>query len=141
MTDATTSAVSAAGSNTALTTASKTTSTTLEEASLDYDAFLTLFMAQLKNQDPTNPADSTELLAQLASFSNVAESLKTNMKLDSMMSLSVLSQAGDLIGRTLTSADGSLTGEVTALRAISGGAVAVLENGREVELGEGVKIT
>ncbi len=140
MTVAATSAANAAASNTATVESLRGVSTTLEKASLDYDAFLKLFMTQLKYQDPTKPVDSTELLAQLANFSNVAESLKTNMKLDSMMSLSVLAQADNLIGRIVTSADGSTTGTISALRAVSGGAVAVLQDGSEVTLGEGVKV-
>jgi flagellar basal-body rod modification protein FlgD len=38
---------------------------------LDKDAFLKLFLAQLKNQDPTNTMDSHELAAQLAQFSSL----------------------------------------------------------------------
>src|ERR1700719_3133081 len=33
--------------------------------------FLTLLLAQLKNQDPTSPVDSNEFLSQLASLSEV----------------------------------------------------------------------
>lgn len=38
---------------------------------LDRDAFLKLFLAQLKNQDPTNPMESHELAAQLAQFTSL----------------------------------------------------------------------
>lgn len=38
---------------------------------LDKDAFLKLFLAQLKNQDPTNTMDSHELAAQLAQFTSL----------------------------------------------------------------------
>ena len=139
MTVAATSAASAAATNTATSAASSTTKT---QKTLDYDAFLKLFMAQLKHQDPTNPPDSSAFVAQLANFSNVEQSIRTNSKLDALMTLSALSQADNLIGRTVTSADGATSGKVTALRAISGGgAVAVLEGGREVTLGEGVKVT
>lgn len=38
---------------------------------LDRDAFLKLFLAQLKNQDPMNPMESHELAAQLAQFTSL----------------------------------------------------------------------
>jgi flagellar basal-body rod modification protein FlgD len=108
---------------------------------LDYDSFLTLLIAQLKNQDPTDPQDSAEYIAQLATFSNVEQSIKTNAKLDELMTSFSLAQADGVIGRTVTSADGAISGKVTSIRVITGGAVAVLEGGKEVPLGAGVTIS
>lgn len=123
------------------TTAARETSTAQKSNLLDYNAFLQLFIAQLKHQDPSNPTDSATYIAQLANFSNVEQSIKTNAKLDEIMALSTLSQASNLIGRTITSADGKTSGVVEALRAISGGTVAVLKGGKEVSLGEGVRVS
>ena len=47
-------------------------------ASVDYNAFLQLLIAQMKNQDPTKPMDSAQLMSQLASFSNVEQGIKIN---------------------------------------------------------------
>lgn len=110
-------------------------------SSLDHNAFLQLLIAQMRNQDPTQPMESTEYIAQLAAFSNVEQAVQANAKLDSIMSALSLSQADGIIGRTITSADGEITGQVTALRIIAGGAVAVLDNGREVALGPGVTVS
>ena len=84
--------------------ASTTRSTTIQ--------FLQLLVAQLKNQDPTNPSDPTQFVSQLASFSAVEQQLNTNSKLDSLLTQSAISQAGSLIGKTVTSADGSTSGQV-----------------------------
>lgn len=111
------------------------------QASLDYDAFLQLLIAQMKNQDPTQPMESTEYVAQLAAFANVEQAVQTNAKLDALMSALSLSQADAILGRTVTSENGSVTGQVTALRIISGGAVAVLADGRELPLGPGVTVS
>jgi flagellar basal-body rod modification protein FlgD len=48
---------------------------------LGQDAFLQLMVAQMKNQDPTKPADPTEFLSQLAQFSQVSgiESMKESI--------------------------------------------------------------
>jgi flagellar basal-body rod modification protein FlgD len=37
--------------------------------------FLQLLVAQLQNQDPTNPADSTQFVTQLAQFQTMQQSL------------------------------------------------------------------
>ena len=108
---------------------------------LDYSAFLQLLIAELQNQDPTAPMDPTEHISQLASFSAVEQGVKTNAKLDSLLTAFALSQADSVIGHTLTSADGDTTGKVASVRIISGGAVAVLENGSEIALAEGIKIS
>jgi len=38
---------------------------------LDKNAFLTLLVTQLQNQDPTNPMDNAEFINQLATFSSL----------------------------------------------------------------------
>jgi flagellar basal-body rod modification protein FlgD len=119
---------------------SATTSADAAAASLDYDAFLRLLIAQMKNQDPTKPMDSAQFMSQLASFSNVEQGIKMNQKLDSLMTSLALSQVDGIVGRTIVSADGTVVGTVAALHVVTGGAVALLEDGREVPLGPGITI-
>lgn len=107
---------------------------------VDYQSFLRLLVAEMKNQDPTNPMDSTQYVAQLAAFSQVEQSVQTNSKLDQLLQASSLSQAGALIGRTVASADGSLSGKITEVRILSDGIVAVLDSGENVVMGPGVVI-
>jgi len=128
---------------TAVGTAAGATAMAWEQSasSVDYDAFLKLLVAQMKNQDPTAPMDSTEYVAQLAAFSNVEQAVKANARLDALLAAQSLAQADGIIGRTVTSEDGSITGKVTALRVISGGAVAILADGTELLLGPGVMVT
>ena len=118
-----------------------TNSSTTKTSTLDYDAFLKLLIAQMQNQDPTKPMDSTEFVAQLASCSNVEQGMKTNSKLDLLMTSLALSQADGLIGRTITSSDGQVSGQVSSVRIISGGAVAVLTNGKEIPLDAGITVS
>ena len=78
----------------------------------DQDTFLKLLVAQLKYQDPSNPADSTQFLAQTAQFTQV-EKLG---QIAEMMQAQQLIGASALVGRTVTylDADGlSQTGVVT----------------------------
>lgn len=117
-------------------TASSTSSSTVS-----YDNFLKLLLAQMKNQDPTEPMKSTDYMAQLATFSQVEQTVKSNSKLDALLASSALSQADSVIGRNVTSADGSVSGQVESVRIYSDGAVAVLTNGNKVVLGPGVSIS
>lgn len=111
------------------------------KTSVDYDTFLKLLVAQLKNQDPTEPMDSTQYMAQLATFSQVEQSVMMNKKLDSLLVASSLQQIDGIIGRTLTTADESISGIVKSVWIYDEGAVAELEDGTRVLLGPGVNIS
>lgn len=139
-----TSSSSSTGSSTSSTSTTATTSTDTGSASaaaIGYDTFLTLLTAQLRNQDPTSPTDSSQFLAQLASFSNVEQGIRTNTKLDSLITSLALSQAEGVIGHTITSSDGATSGEVASVRIITGGAVAVLTDGKEIPLEAGIRVS
>ena len=96
---------------------------------LGYNDFLTLLMAEMKNQDPTQPMDPSQMVSQLATVSEVGQAVQTNTTLASLLTATSLSQAEQLIGRTVTSADGSTSGEVASVSVGSTGAVATLTNG------------
>lgn len=51
----------------------------------DFDTFLSLLTAQLKNQDPMKPVDSTEFVAQLAEFSAVEQQVQSNASLGEIL--------------------------------------------------------
>ncbi|CDX28298.1 Flagellar hook capping protein [Mesorhizobium plurifarium] len=110
------------------------------KTAVDYQSFLKLLIAEMKNQDPTKPMDSTQYVAQLATFSQVEQSVQTNTKLDQIMQSSALSQADALIGRSITSADGKTTGTVASVTLSSNGLIAVLQDGTQVPVGAGVSI-
>ncbi|HEY8191445.1 MAG TPA: flagellar hook assembly protein FlgD [Alphaproteobacteria bacterium] len=64
----------------------------------DFSDFLTLLTTQLKNQDPLSPMDSTEFTNQLVQFSQVEQSINTNQKLDSLLSLQMNGQSNIALG-------------------------------------------
>jgi flagellar basal-body rod modification protein FlgD len=81
----------------------------------DQDTFLKLLVAQLKYQDPSNPADSTQFLAQTAQFTQV-EKLG---QIADMMQAQQLIGASALVGRTVTYQDANgatQTGVVTTVK-------------------------
>ncbi len=108
--------------------------------SLNYNDFLTLLMAEMKNQDPTQPMDPTQMVSQLATVSQVGQAVQTNTNLASLLTATSLSQAEQLIGRTITSPDGSASGQVTSVSVTGSGAVATLANGATVSLAGGASV-
>jgi flagellar basal-body rod modification protein FlgD len=90
-------------------------------ATLGGTNFLTLMLAQLKNQDPTSPVDSNQFLNQLASLSTVQGITQLNTSFGSLSSSLVSSQAlqaSSLLGhQALVS---SKTANLTANGSVSG---------------------
>ncbi|KLK94315.1 flagellar basal body rod modification protein [Microvirga vignae] len=120
---------------------SQQTSASEKTSTVSYDNFLKLLMTQMRNQDPTDPMKSTEYMAQLATFSQVEQTVKSNEKLDALLSSFALSQADSVIGRTISTADGAVKGKVESVMITSDGAVAKLANGDRILLGPGIVIS
>src|SRR5476651_692290 len=113
---------------------SSSTSATAPSATVDYNQFLNLLIAEIKNQDPTQPMDPTQSVTQLATISGVQQAMQTNATLTSLLTTSSLSQAEQLVGRTVTSADGSTTGTVASVNVTATGSTATLTDGSTVSL-------
>jgi flagellar basal-body rod modification protein FlgD len=67
----------------------------------DYQMFLKMLTAQMKNQDPLNPVDSTDYATQLATFSGVEQQVKTNQLLETLtgqIGLSGMAQFASWVG-------------------------------------------
>jgi flagellar basal-body rod modification protein FlgD len=120
-------------------TASNTSSSS--STGLGYDQFLMLLVTEMKNQDPTDPMDPTQTVSQLASFSAVEQAVKTNATLSSILASTSLSQAGAFVGKTVTSADGSVSGVVRSVTVTDTGLTATLADGRTVAIRSGVTVS
>lgn len=62
---------SAIGETTSASDPATATTTKARETSLGQDAFMQLLVTQLRHQDPTNPMDNSQFIAQLATFSQL----------------------------------------------------------------------
>jgi flagellar basal-body rod modification protein FlgD len=51
----------------------------------DFDTFLKMLTAQMRNQDPLNPIDSADYAVQLATFSGVEQQMRTNDTLQALL--------------------------------------------------------
>ena len=74
------------------------------ESSLDKDSFLKLLVAQMTHQDPTNPMQDTEFVAQLATFNALEQQITTNKNLETLVQLNSSSAVG-YIGRLVSYTD------------------------------------
>jgi len=64
--------------------------------------FLSLLLAQLKNQDPTNPMDSTAMLSQEAQFESLEQMQNLNTNFVTSLVQQSANQAASMLGRTVT---------------------------------------
>lgn len=90
---------------------SSTSQSAMSQLNADYDSFLRLLTAQVANQDPLKPMDSTTFVSQLAQLSQVEQSIVTNANLEDISQQ--LSSAGamadvQLIGRDVTLPSGKI---------------------------------
>lgn len=106
-----------------------------DKSKLDQEAFLKLLVAQLKYQDPMNPADGTQFLTQTAQFTQVEKLNELAKSQQAMVSAQQLLSASSLVGRSVTYTDptgAATTGLVTS--AMLGGDPTVKINGVNVPL-------
>jgi flagellar basal-body rod modification protein FlgD len=112
------------GSSSSSSAASSSSSTTgPQSASSLQNTFLQLLVTQLQNQDPTNPADSSQMTSQLAQISTVSGIGQLNTSLSSLatqLSAGQSAQAASLIGATVLAPGNTMT--VTGGKASSFGA-------------------
>ena len=68
------------------------------------DEFLKLLVAQMQNQDPLNPQDGAEFVAQLAQFTNIELGLETNERLAGLQATEQSTSRAammDLVGKSI----------------------------------------
>lgn len=91
-----------------------TTSWDTEESSTDLgqDEFLQLFVAQLENQDPLDPMDDSESIAQMAEFSSLEQLTNINSQISSLIdsiNTQSLNTAVSYIGKSVTASGYSIS--------------------------------
>ncbi|OWV92116.1 flagellar biosynthesis protein FlgD [Rhizobium sp. R635] len=119
---------------------STSTSSATKKATMNYDNFLQLLIAQMKNQDPTDPMDASEQVAQLATFSQVEQTIQTNTKLDTLLASSSLTQASSYVGKYMESADGTVKGVIDSVKVYSDGIIATTTDGGKILVQAGITV-
>lgn len=127
-------------SNSSSSSSSQNAATAAASASLNYNDFLQLLIAQMKNQDPTEPMDASQQISQLASFSQVEQQIQTNSHLETVLQNQWISQASDYIGKQIMSADGKTTGTIKEVTVYTDGIIAQTDAGDKILIQAGVTI-
>lgn len=81
----------------------RTAATAASTLTADFNAFLTLLTAQVTNQDPLAPLDSTQFVEQLASFSGLEQQVVGNGHLETIAELlrtTATSHSADILGKS-----------------------------------------
>lgn len=98
---------------------------------------ITMLTSQLRNQDPMNPTDNSQLVTQMTQITNSQQLSQMSATLQTMVSLQRLTEASSLIGKTVTLTDSTtgqaVTGAVTAVT-VQNGTPAIVVNGQELPL-------
>lgn len=83
----------------------QSSSTAKSQTQEDSDMFMRLMIAQLQNQDPTSPADTTDFMQQIATMSQVESINQLNTSVNemsqSMLSSQAALQASSMVGRSV----------------------------------------
>lgn len=107
-------------------------------SSVTQNEFLQLMVKQLQSQDPLNPTDNGQMLAQLAQFSTLSGMEQLNASFSDMLSLQEITQGSNLIGKQVayTKSDGSQTTGKVASVEITNGQVSLQVGNDSVALGQ-----
>ncbi|WP_253724273.1 flagellar hook capping FlgD N-terminal domain-containing protein [Weizmannia acidilactici] len=88
----------------------------------DKDAFLKILIAQLENQDPTNPMDDTEFVSQMAQFSTLEQMTNLASYMENLIEAEQQTYIGKEVSwsKTVTADDGTTstssgTGTITGV--------------------------
>ena len=110
---------------------------------LNQDDFLKLLVTQLASQDPLNPQQDTQFIAQMAQFTALEQAKEMATNIASLRTEQEFLQANALLGRTValqTGQDTLTTGTVSAVE-VDAGTPKLVVNGQPYDLSQVLTIT
>ena len=96
---------------------------------LGKDDFLKLLITQLSNQDPTNPMEDTQFIAQMAQFSSLEQMTNMSSSFEKMASFLNATEAANTVGKTVELNVGDVTTSGVVEAATRGANPQILVNG------------
>ncbi len=107
-----------------------------QNSTINQEDFIRLFLTQLQFQDPLEPVDNREFLAQLAQFTSLEQSRQTSQNTTDLLSMTATTQAVSLLNRRVEvqGLATPFTGTVFAVQFNSSGAQLSLRSASGQEL-------
>jgi flagellar basal-body rod modification protein FlgD len=90
----------------------------VSRSNLSQNDFIKLFMTELTFQDPLEPINNREFLAQMAQFTNLEQARLTNENISNLVSINATLQSLSIIGKQVeivTDSGSNITGTVSAV--------------------------
>jgi flagellar basal-body rod modification protein FlgD len=115
---------------------SSPTTTRTPKQSLDSEAFMSLLVTQLKNQDPSSPMDSNQMITQTTQLSMMEKLTALSTTSDESFSLQMRLAAASLVGQNVSYTDAAgvaVTGVASAV-SYAGSVPQVTVDGKTVAL-------
>jgi flagellar basal-body rod modification protein FlgD len=79
-----------------------TTPTRAPKQTLDADAFMSLLVTQLRNQDPSSPMDTNQMISQTTQLAMMEKITSLNTTSDENFSLQMRTAAANLLGQIVS---------------------------------------
>jgi len=110
-------------------------------SAIDTDFYLKMLIAELQNQDPEAPMDSTDMVTQMSQLATVDGMNKLSIGFSEMLALQRLFGGVDLVGRQVEYMQNGVSyqGAVESMR-IDGDSLTLLVGGNEIGLGDVTKV-
>jgi len=111
---------------------------------LDKQGFLKILMTQMTQQDPTQPMDSTEMVAQMTQLSSLEQMMNMSNSIEMLVQSQLISpviEYSHMIGQTVSfekenaetgESEGTVSSKVVAVSQSDGWALLELENGDKI---------
>lgn len=109
----------------------QTTNEATNNNAISQEDFIELFLAQLNFQDPLEPLNNREFLAQLAQFSSLEQTRLTNQNIEGLLAMSSSDQALTLLGKDVevsTNGNSNFSGIVEAIHYNQDGAQLTIQS-------------
>ena len=128
--------ISALGSTT-----NRLTGQVLGDLGISSDAFLTMMLAQLKNQDPMDPTKQEDFMMQLATLSQLEQSVHMNTQLNQMVGVQAMGSIGKHVSAYDPIADVTVSGTVTGVKMLNDTVYVTIDKTVDMPLSQVVEIS